>query len=50
MGVLCLGAWLRPDVRAGSAMAPALIAAIARAMSRDRAARLTEIEAMRSAE
>jgi len=53
MGVLSLGAWLRPDVPAGSAMAPAPIAqakpVIAVAMSRDRAARLTEIEAMRSA-
>ncbi len=54
MGVLSLGAWLRPDVPAGYAMAPAPIAAampvIAPAMSRDRAARLTKIEAMRSAE
>jgi len=47
MGVLSLGASLRPDVPAGSAMA---VAPIAAAMSRDRVARLTEIEAMRSAE
>jgi len=54
MGALSLGAWLRPDVPAGSAMAPASSAAAmpvtASAMSRDRAARLTETEAMRSAE
>ena len=53
MGVLSLGAWLRPDVPASSAMAPAPIAqampVITPAMSHDRAARLTEIEAMRSA-
>ena len=53
MGVLPLGAWLRPDVPAGVAMAPAPITAampaIAPAMSRDRAARLMEIEATRIA-
>jgi len=53
MGVLSLGAWLRPDVPAGSAMAPAPIAAAmpgsAPAMPRDRAPRLSEIEAMRGA-
>jgi hypothetical protein len=54
MGVLSLGVWPRPHVPAGLAMAPAPIAAATPvtgpAMSHDRAARLAEIEARRTAE